>query len=128
MEEKLTKSVEDYLEAIYVIEITGNGIVHSLQVAKNLNVSKAAVSRAMDKLIEDGFVEKHLYGDIHLTEKGREIGSKVYEKHTTIKQFLLNIGVSEENAEIDCCKIEHTICNETFEQIKKFNENCKKAC
>ena len=123
MEENLTRSIEDYLEAIYVFELEGENNIPSLKVAKTLNVSKAAVAKAMNRLHDEGYILKELYGQISLTEKGREIGRLVYDKHKTIKQFLIKIGVSEKNAEIDCCKIEHIICSETLSKIKEFNKN-----
>ena len=123
MEENLTRSIEDYLEAIYVFELEGVNNIPSLKVAKTLNVSKAAVAKAMNRLHDDGYILKELYGQISLTEKGREIGRLVYDKHKTIKEFLIKIGVSEKNAEIDCCKIEHIICSETLSKIKEFNKN-----
>lgn len=123
MEENLTRSIEDYLEAIYVFELKGENNIPSLMVAKTLNVSKAAVAKAMNRLHDEGYILKELYGQISLTEKGREIGRLVYDKHKTIKEFLIKIGVSEKNAEIDCCKIEHTVCSETLSKIKEFNKN-----
>ena len=123
MEENLTRSIEDYLEAIYVFELEGENNIPSLKVAKTLNVSKAAAAKAMNRLHDEGYILKELYGQISLTEKGREIGRLVYDKHKTIKEFLIKIGVSEKNAEIDCCKIEHIICSETLSKIKEFNKN-----
>ena len=122
MEENLTRSIEDYLEAIYVFELEGENNIPSLKVAKTLNVSKAAVAKAMNRLHDEGYILKELYGQISLTEKGREIGRLVYDKHKTIKEFLIKIGVSKKNAEIDCCKIEHIICSETLSKIKEFNK------
>lgn len=123
MEENLTRSIEDYLEAIYIFELEGENNIPSLKVAKTLNVSKAAVAKAMNRLHDEGYILKELYGQISLTEKGREIGRLVYDKHKTIKEFLIKIGVSKKNAEIDCCKIEHIICSETLSKIKEFNKN-----
>lgn len=123
MEENLTRSIEDYLEAIYVFELKGENNIPSLMVAKTLNVSKAAVAKAMNRLHDEGYILKELYGQISLTEKGREIARLVYDKHKTIKEFLIKIGVSEKNAEIDCCKIEHIVCSETLSKIKEFNKN-----
>ena len=69
------------------------------------------------------FIEKKFYGSISLTDKGRDIAKNVYNKHCTLKTFLLNLGVSAETAENDCCLLEHVISLETFEKIKLFNEN-----
>lgn len=113
----LSRSHEDYIEAILVISKL-KGIVKSIDVAKELKVSKPAVHKAMDELCELGYVIKEHYGDISLTEKGLEIANKIYDKHTSIKQFLINLGVDEETAENDCCKIEHVISDITLEKIK----------
>lgn len=123
MKENLTKSIEDYLEAIYKYELNGENYIPSLKIAKALNVSKPAVAKAMNRLHADGYILKELYGQISLTDKGREIGKLVYDKHKTIKEFLIKIGVSDQNAEIDCCKIEHVICSETLNKIKDYNKN-----
>ena len=104
----LTDSNEDYLEAILILK-EKYGIVRSVDIAKLLNVSKPGVNKAMNILKENGLIEKETYGDVILTPKGLEIASKIYKKHTTIKDFLIKLGVSEEVSDIDCCKIEHVI-------------------
>lgn len=115
----LTKSIEDYLEAILIIEKREKR-VKSVQVAKLLGVSKPGVNKAMNILKENNLIEKADYGEITLTPKGREIADQVYEKHLLIRDFLIKLGVSEDTAEQDCCKIEHILSEETLEQIRKF--------
>ena len=115
----LTDSNEDYLEAILIIKLK-KGKVKSVDISKHLNVSKPGVNKAMNILKENGLIEKDYYGDIELTQKGEEIAKKVYKKHTTIKEFLLKLGIDEETSEIDCCKIEHVISDKTFLAIKQF--------
>ena len=115
----LTDSNEDYLEAIYILRLK-NGKVRSIDISKMLNVSKPGVNKAMNVLKENGLIEKDLYGDIILTLEGEKIANKIYKKHTTVKEFLIKLGVSEEVSDIDCCKIEHVISEETFEAIKRF--------
>ena len=115
----LTDSNEDYLEAILILKLK-NGKVRSVDIAKHLNVSKPGVNKAMNILKESNLIEKDYYGDVTLTPKGEEIAKRIYKKHTTIKNFLLKLGVSEETSEIDCCKIEHVISEETFSAIKKY--------
>lgn len=115
----LTDSNEDYLEAIYILKLK-KGKVRSVDIAKHLNVSKPGVNKAMSILKENDLIVKDYYGDIVLTNKGEEIAKKIYKKHTSIKEFLLKLGVDEENSEIDCCKIEHVISNATFNAIKNF--------
>lgn len=121
---KLTKSFEDYLEAILIFELK-NKPIHSVKIADFLHVSKPAVSKAMNELIALGYIEKKSYGVITLLPKGREIAKKIYDKHLTIETFLMNIGVNKLTAENDCCLIEHCISDETFNCIKNFNEKFK---
>ena len=119
----LTDSNEDYLEAILILKLK-NGKVRSIDIANHLNVSKPGVNKAMNVLKENDLIEKDHYGDVTLTSKGEEIAKKIYKKHTTIKDFLLKLGVSEETSDIDCCKIEHVISEETFIAIKNYlNKN-----
>ncbi len=116
----LTKAVEDYLEAIYLLEIkNGNDSIKSVDVANLLKVSKPAVAKATDELLQKGYIEKDPYGKIKLTSKGTEIGKSVYGVHLTLKEYLMKeLGVSESTAEEDCCKIEHIISNETLKAIR----------
>ena len=116
---ELSKSIEDYIEAIYMIE-QEKGEIKSVDIAAKLSVSKPAVNKAMNELNKLNLVEKSNYSNIIMTEKGRNLAKKVYDKHILIYNFLLSIGVSEQNATIDCCKIEHVISDETAECIKKF--------
>lgn len=118
MKTLLSESIEDYIEAIYILELR-NEKIKSVTIAKILNVSKPAVSKAMKELHEKGYIEMKPYGDISLSILGRKEAKRIYSSHTTIYDFLISIGVSKENAEIDCCKIEHIISNETLEAFKK---------
>ncbi len=113
----LTKSNEDYLEAIIILSQKGQK-VKSVDVARLLGVSKPAVNKAMNELKENMLIEKDNYGDIELTERGRALGNQVYQKHLLIKSFLLKIGVSEEIASTDCCLIEHVISDDTVSRMK----------
>lgn len=117
---KLTKSIEDYLETILVLEKESSKTVKSVDIASNLGVSKPAVTKAMNELKELGYINKDLYGEISLTDEGRTLALKVYDKHKTINLFLQKLGVSEETAEIDCCKFEHAISDETLQKLKEF--------
>lgn len=118
MNNQLTQSIEDYIEAIYILELKGEKI-KSVTIAHLLNVSKPAVSKAMKELLELGFIEMKPYGDIILSESGRKEAKRIYASHTTIYDFLISLGVSKEKAEIDCCKIEHIISKETLEAFKR---------
>jgi DtxR family Mn-dependent transcriptional regulator len=119
---KLSKSIEDYLEAILILN-QDNNIVHSVSVAKFLNVSKPAVNKAMNELINLNYIIKGPYKDIVLTDKGRKQAKDVYHKHVLIREFLENIGVSKEISEHDCCLIEHVISKETVLKFEEFNKN-----
>ncbi|MBQ9730561.1 MAG: metal-dependent transcriptional regulator [Bacilli bacterium] len=119
---KLSKSIEDYLETILLIEKETAKTVKSVDIASSLNVSKPAVTKAMNELKELGFIHKDLYGEISLTDEGRSIAEKIYDKHKTINTFLQRLGVSKETAEVDCCNLEHAISDETLQKLKEFLE------
>ncbi|MBQ6992297.1 MAG: metal-dependent transcriptional regulator [Clostridia bacterium] len=116
---ELSKSIEDYIEAIYMIE-QEKGEIKSVDIAAKLGVSKPAVNKAMNELNKLNLIEKSNYSNIIMTESGRNLAKKVYDKHILIYNFLLKIGVSKEIAEIDCCKIEHVISQETTDCLKKY--------
>ena len=114
---KLHVSGEDYLEAILIIE-KRQGTARSVDVAEQLGVSKPSVSRAVSLLKEGGFLRienKYLY----LTDVGREIAEKIYERHCFFKHRLVNAGVDEKTAEKEACLLEHSLSDESFEKIKK---------
>lgn len=123
--EKLTVSNEEYLEAIIILEKDGE--VKLTKIAEMLKVSKPAANKAMNLLEERGFITKEVYGNIALTEKGRQVGNKIYKKHLAIKDFLIAIGVDDITAEEDGCKIEHIISEETFKHILKYLDNKKQS-
>ena len=117
-EMKMSSSVEDYLEAFLRFE--ENGSVKSVDVAKALGVSKAAVSIAAKEFVAQGLIDKQSYGEITLTPEGRKIAEEIYERHTVLSEVLEKIGVSPEVAAKDACKVEHVISQETFDCIKKM--------
>ena len=116
---KIKESAENYLEAILVIG-KRKGNVRSIDVANELSVTKPSVSVAMKSFKNEGYILVSESGEITLTDKGREIADKVYERHNVIANFLLSLGVSEENAYADSCKIEHVISEESFDKLKEF--------
>jgi len=122
---KLTPANEDYLEAILILENRGEK-VKSVEIAKFLNVSKPGVNKAMNILKANNLIEKDDYSDIYLTKKGRNLAEQIYSRHTLINRFLRLLGVSSEVAEVDCCKIEHILSEETLEKIKSFVQKNKK--
>lgn len=122
---QIKESAENYLEAILAIK-TKNGSVRSIDIANHLNVSKPSVSVAMKSFREEGYILVDSDGEISLTDKGMEIAKKIFDRHELIANILMALGVSEETAFLDSCKIEHDLSNETFEKIKEFYLNHKK--
>lgn len=115
----LGESLEDYLETIYIL--SNNDKVRSIDVAKKMKVSKPSVNKAMNTLMDKGYINKEFYGDIRLTPIGLEMAQQILKRHETIRSFLHDIlQVSLENAEIDACKIEHVISDETFDKILNY--------
>ena len=114
----LRESGEMYLETILVLTREKNREVHSLDVAEYMNYSKPSVSRAVGLLKKGGCLEVSKDGALTLTEAGREIAEKIYERHTLLTGFFTMLGVDKEIAAEDACKIEHDISDESFEAIK----------
>ncbi|MBD5152791.1 MAG: metal-dependent transcriptional regulator [Oscillibacter sp.] len=112
------ESAEDYLEAILVIG-QRRSVVRSIDIANELNFSKPSVSVAMKKLRESGHIEMDKDGFIHLLPSGREIAERIYERHRTLTDFFVYLGVSEDVASVDACKVEHDLSAETFAKIKE---------
>ena len=114
----LRESGEMDLETILVLTREKNREVHSLDVAEYMNYSKPSVSRAVGLLKKGGYLEVSKDGALTLTEAGREIAEKIYERHTLLTGFFTMLGVDKEIAAEDACKIEHDISDESFEAIK----------
>lgn len=115
---KIQKSAEDYLETILVLSFKGEG-VHSINIATAMNFSKPSVSIAMKKLRENGYITVDSEDHIHLTESGREIAERIYERHRVLSSLLIHLGVDENVAREDACQIEHVISAESFAKIKE---------
>lgn len=113
----IKESAENYLEAILMLK-EKKGFVRSIDVANHLNFTKPSVSVAMKSFREDGYITVDDSRNISLTEKGKEIAEKVYERHEIIAKALEALGVDEETAYHDSCKIEHDISDITFEKLK----------
>ncbi len=116
--DNFTRAQEDFVEALLMLEEQGLPL-ETTKVARLLNVSKPAVHQMGHELIDKGLITRKDYGDMTLTDAGRELARKVFNRHKILKQFLIELGVSEDVAEDDCCKIEHVISEETFEVIRK---------
>lgn len=114
------ESGEMYLETILLLSKELE-IVRSLDIAKNLGFSKPSVSRAVGLLKKAQLIEVDSKGYITLTDEGKNIAEGMYERHTILTEFLIKLGVDNETATNDACKIEHHISKKSFEAIKEFN-------
>ena len=121
---QIKESAENYLETILILS-KKNGTVRSIDVANEMNFTKASISVAMKRLREDEYIVVEKDGAIHLTDSGEEIATKVYERHQLIAKILIDLGVNEETAFEDSCKIEHHLSQESFEKIKEYYEKIK---
>lgn len=118
---KIHKSAEDYLEMILMLQ-EEKGYVRSIDIATGLSVSKPSVSVAMKHLREDNYIIMDKDNHISLTESGMEIARRIYDRHKVLIQFLVQLGVDEETAHEDACKIEHDISTATYLAIKRHLE------
>ena len=121
----LHESAEMYLETIYVLtEKSAN--VRSIDVAEYMGYSKPSVSRAVSLLKQGGYLVMAADGVLSLTDEGKAQAKKIFERHTVLSSFLALIGVDDEVAAKDACKIEHVVSDETILAIKNFVEKAKK--
>ena len=111
------ESAEDYLEAIYMQSLK-RGAVRSIDIANALGYSKPSISVAMKQLEANGYIYRDEARFLYLTDKGMEIALRMYERHETLAACLIKMGVSEENAYRDACKIEHDLSEESFDRIR----------
>lgn len=118
---KIHESAENYLETILVLW-QKKGSVRSIDIANEMEFSKPSVSVAMKNLRQGGYIEMDASGEIRLLPPGMEIAKRVLEKHTLLTRFLMALGVSEETAAEDACRMEHVISNESFDAIKAHAE------
>lgn len=114
----LQESGEMYLETIHVLS-KKLGVVRSIDICEEMGYSKPSVSRAMSILKEGGYIVVEKGGHIVLTETGKEVAEKIYNRHTLLTKFLTSIGVDDETAAEDACRLEHHISDVTYEAIKK---------
>ena len=113
----IQESGEMYLETIYVLSQTSSA-VRGIDIADHLGYSKPSVSRAVGVLKEEGLVKKTPDGYFRLTQAGEILAKRIYERHTVLTQVLTSLGVDEETAAEDACRIEHYISDKTFDAIK----------
>ena len=116
---RLQESGEMYLETIYILS-QKSPFVRSLDVAEYMNFSKPSVSRAVGLLKNNGYITVDDGGGIALTDRGREVAAKIYERHTLLSALLMRLGVDEETATEDACRMEHVISDRSFAAVKRF--------
>ena len=114
---KIYASGEDYLEAVLVLQ-KKKVMVRSVDLARHMGFSKPSISHAVGVLKNGGFLTVDEDGYFHLTEDGREVAEKIYERHQFFPEQLVAVGVDRETAERDACRIEHAISEEAFQKLK----------
>ncbi len=121
------ESAENYLETILILS-QRLPVVRSVDIAAEMNFKKSSVSVAMKNLRENGCIQVSGAGFITLTEKGRKIADMIYERHTFLSEWLTSLGVQEQTAAEDACRMEHVVSQESFAAIKKYvtESNAKK--
>ncbi len=117
----LKESGEMYLESVYILKKT-KATVRSVDVAEQMNYSRASVSRGVGLLKQQGLLEMDKDGHITLTEDGTKKAEKIFERHTVIAKMLTAMGVDEDTAAEDACRIEHVISEKTFNRLKAHLE------
>lgn len=115
----LHESAEMYIETIYVLSQKSN-YVRSIDVAAHMGYSKPSVSRAVSLLRQQGYLIMDEDGFLTLTEEGKNVAEKVFERHTVLTSLLVSMGVDEQTAAEDACRIEHVISDVSFEKVKDF--------
>mgnify|MGYP000251217729 FL=1 len=121
---QLHASGEDYLEAILVLK-RKKGMVRSVDVARHLDVSKPSVCHAVATLKEGGFLTMDEDSFLHLTDVGRAVAEKIYERHCFFRDRLIAAGVDPKTAETDACRMEHNISMESFEKLRDYYSSQK---
>ena len=119
----IQESGEMYLETILIL--SRRGPVRSIDVSEYMGYSKPSVSRAVSLLKSAGYLTMEESGFLHLTDAGKELAEKIYERHTILTEALMSLGVGKESAAEDACRIEHVISDESFRAIKTHMENWK---
>lgn len=119
---KIQESAENYLETIYILSLK-NHQVRSIDIVNELDFAKPSVSVAMKNLREHGYIAMDNDGYITLTEQGKMIAENMYERHTLLSQWLIDLGVDRITASEDACRVEHVLSKDSFEAIKKHISN-----
>lgn len=119
---QIRKSSEDYLEAMLMMK-ERHGYIRSIDIAAELGVTKPSVSYATKRLRENGYITMDKEGLITLTDKGHAIASRMYERHRVLTVMLRRLGVDEETARTDACKMEHDMSDQSFLALKRHMES-----
>ncbi len=119
----LQESGEMYLETIYVLSQQRTN-VRAIDIGEELGYSRPSVSRAMHLLKDEGLVKNDEYGFVKLTEAGKVLAKRIYERHTVLTQILVDLGVDEKTASEDACRLEHYISDTSFDAIKAHLAKC----
>lgn len=117
-QKKLHASGEDYLEAVLMLQ-KQKGMVRSIDLARHMGFSKPSISHAVATLREGGFLTVDEDGHLHLTDAGREVAEKIYERHQFFTAHLIELGVAPVQAEQDACRLEHVISEESYQILKR---------
>ena len=117
---KIQKAAEDYLEAMLMLK-ESKGYIRSVDIAQMMGVKKPSVTYSTKRLRENGYITMDKDGMISLTETGMEIATRIYTRHKVLTHFFMKLGIPEEIAREDACKVEHDISPETFEAISRLD-------
>lgn len=123
---KIYESGENYLETILILS-ERKGSVRSIDIVNEMGFSKPSVSVAMKQFREGGYIQVDEDGFITLTDTGREIAERMLERHRLLTDYLVSLGVDEETAQIDACKLEHDMSQESFEKLREHYQNYHKG-
>ena len=119
---KIQESAENYLETVLIL-MERNGQVRSIDIANELGFSKPSVSIAMKQLRENGYVTVDAEGFLFLTDRGREIADRMYERHRVLTKCLVALGVPDDIAQADACKLEHDLSPESFDALRRHYDS-----
>lgn len=123
---KIHASGEDYLEAVLILQKQkGESAVRSVDLARHMGFSKPSISHAVGVLKGGGFLTVDGDGYLHLTDAGKEVAEKIYERHCILTAGLINMGVSPRQAEQDACRIEHVVSDESFQKLRETFDKMK---
>jgi DtxR family Mn-dependent transcriptional regulator len=121
----MNKRYEEYIETVYGL-VKKKGTARTNDIAKNMNVRPSTATEMLQKMGKEGYIRYTKYRGVILTEKGEKIGRKLEEKHEILRNFFISIGVDENLADEDACKIEHVTSNKTLDRLTKFFEFIQK--